>query len=101
VLPHRSGRGRPCAIYAIRGYEPEDVVRTLERTQRMRVPAYSLVRYIKQLIMEDYLEARNISEISWRAILEHTRANCRGYHQLDIANLVARELSREGIKIWR
>ena len=29
------------------------------------------------------------------------RAHCKGYYNVDIADMVASELSREGIKIWR
>lgn len=101
VLPHRRGRGRPYTIYAVKGYGPEDVVRAVERAHQEGEPAYSLVLSIKQLIMEDYIRVGKAPEITWREILREARARCGGYSHLDIANLVARELRREGIQIWR
>jgi hypothetical protein len=51
--------------------------------------------------MEDYMQVRGWTEISWREIVRTTRAHCGGYYSVDIASLVAKELSREGIKLWR
>jgi hypothetical protein len=51
--------------------------------------------------MEDYVQVRGLTEISWREIMRTTRAHCGGYYSADIADLVARELGHEGIKIWR
>jgi hypothetical protein len=54
------GRGRPFAIYAVKGYTADDVVRVVERVSRMRTPAYSRVRLISQLILDEYLERARI-----------------------------------------
>ena len=40
VVPRRMGRGRPYAIYAIKGYSADDVLRVVERVSRIRTPAY-------------------------------------------------------------
>ena len=85
----------------MRGCSPDDVVCVLERASRARTPTYPLVASIKQLIMEDYMQVRGWTEISWREIVRTTRAHCGGYYSVDIASLVAKELSREGIKLWR
>jgi hypothetical protein len=100
-MPFHSGRGRPPTVYAVRGYTPEDVVGAVERAYKAREPAYSLVQSIKQLIIDDYIQVRGLSEITWTNILTETRARCMGYRHLDIARMVARELSREGVRIWR
>jgi hypothetical protein len=91
----------PLTIFAVRGYTPEDVVGAVERTSWAREPTYSLERSIKQLMLEDYVRVRGHSEISWREILAETKVHCGGYSHLDITNLVTRELSREGVRIWR
>ena len=101
IPPRREGRGRPYNIYAVKGYSPDDIVRALKRASWARTPAFPLVASIKQLIMEDYIQVRGLPEISWKEILRTTRAHCKGYYNVDIANMVARELGREGIKIWR
>ena len=101
VLPHRDGVGRPYSIYAIKGYAPDDIVEALERSSRLRIPAYSSVQRVKQLIMEEYLEPRGVKEISLKDIIRESRSRCRGFYSWDIAMLVAKDLSREGVKVWR
>ena len=101
VVPRRSGRGRPFAIYAVEGYTADDVVRVVERVSRMRTPAYSRVRLISQLILDEYLEPRRLREITYREVVSETRAQCRGFYSGDIARLVVKELVAEGIKVWR
>lgn len=100
VMPRRDGVGRPYTIYAVKGYRPEDVVEALHRAAAGRSPVYSQVRNVTQLILEDYLEPRGLSEISWREILSETRAYCKGFYSGDVARLVARELSQVGVKVW-
>ena len=100
VMPRRDGVGRPYTIYAVKGYRPEDVVEALHRATAGRSPVYSQVRDVTQLILEDYLEPRGLSEISWREILCETRVYCKGFYSGDVARLVARELSHMGVKVW-
>ena len=68
-------------------------------------PGYVLlptrVRVISQLILDEYLEPRGLSEITFRQVVAETRAQCRGFYSGDIARLVAAELVTEGIKVWR
>lgn len=77
------------------------MVEALERASQARTIAYPLVASIKQLIVEDYIQVKGRTEISWREIIRTTRAHYGGYYSADIVNLVARELGREGIKVWR
>ena len=100
VLPHSEGIGRPYSIYAVKGYQPEDVVDALHRAAACRSPAYSQVRRVSQLILDDYMEPRGLREISWREVLVETRAYCKGFYSGDIARMVARELSLAGVKVW-
>jgi len=100
VMPRRDGVGRPYAVYAVKGYRPEDVVEALHRAAAGRSPVYSQVRDVTQLILEDYLEPQGLSEISWREVLSETRAYCKGFYSGDVARLVARELSQVGVKVW-
>ena len=101
VVPRRIGRGRPYAIYAVKGYTADDVLRVVERVSKMRTPAYSRIRVISQLILDEYLEPRGLREITMRKIMDETRAQCRGFYSGDIAKLVAAELVTEGIKVWK
>jgi len=100
VMPRRAGVGRPYTIYAVKGHRPEDVVEALHRAAATRSPVYSQVRNVTQFILEDYLEPRGLSEISWREIVEETRTYCKGFYSRDVARLVARELSQVGVKVW-
>ena len=72
----------------------------LHRAAAGRSPVYSQVRVVTQLILEEYLEPRGLGEISWKEILEETRACCKGFYSGDVARLVARELSQTGVKVW-
>ena len=101
VLPQRQRRGRPFSIYAIKGYLPEDILGVTMRVSRYRTPVYSEVRSITQLILEEYLEPRGLREITWKTLIVEARAHCRGFYSGDIVRLVAKELSLEGIKVWR
>ncbi len=65
-----------------------------------RAPVYSQVRRVTQLILENYLEPRGLREIRWQEVLRETRAYCKGFYSGDVARLVARELSQEGVKVW-
>ena len=100
VMSHRDGRGRPITVYAIFGYQSEDIVSAVERSRRNRSPSYSLVSRVKQFILDDYLQSRELSEISYREVAELTRSHCKGFNSGDIARLVARELTVDGIKVW-
>jgi len=101
IPPRREGKGRPFALYAAFGHTADDVVRALERTRSIRTPAYSVVRKVKQLILEDYLCVRGRAEVSWMEVVKVTRSHCGAYFHRDIAEMVARELSRVGVKVWR
>ena len=101
IVSRREGRGRPYTVFGVKGFAAEDVVKAVERVVRLRWPVYSHVRRISQSILEDYLEPKGLTEISWRAILSETRTRSRGFYRVDIADLVAKELSLEGIKVWR
>ena len=76
VVPIRNGMGRPYSIYAMKGHEPQDIIEALERTSRRRLPVYSSVRRITQLILEEYLEPRGLDEISLREIIRESQAFC-------------------------
>ena len=99
--PRREGKGRPSTVYGRVGCSPEEVVRAFENDRARKNPSYPVVKRLTQLILEDYFTTDGPREISWKEILKTTRDHCKGYYNVDIANLVARELSREGIKIWR
>jgi predicted transcriptional regulator len=101
IPPRREGKGRPFAVYVAFGFTADDVVETLERTRSIRTPAYSVVSRVKQLILEDHIHVRGCAEVRWREVLEVTRAHCRGFFHPDIAEIVARELIQEGVKVWR
>lgn len=97
----REGKGRPGAVYGRAGCSPEEVVRALEKERVRKSPSYPVVKRISQLILEDYFTTNKPMEIRWREVLMMTRAHCRGYFHVDIANQVAKELKEEGIKTWR
>lgn len=60
-------------------------------------------RYIIRLqsLSRAVSRVRGVFDIGWSDILREARARCRGYFNVDIAELVARGLSEDGIKVWR
>ena len=73
VVPRRMGRRRPYAVYVVERYTAEDILRVVERVSRMRTPAYTRVRKISQLILDEYLEPRGLREITMREVVAETR----------------------------
>jgi len=95
---------RPSTVYAIKAYTPEDLCIAIEKDRYARTPVYSEVKRIKQLIIEDYLLARVMKnkEIAFKEIIDIAKKETsNAFNFVDIANLVASELHREGIKVWR
>ncbi len=63
-------------------------------------PAYRDAERVAQAILEEYLDPRRESEITYRAIVERAHELVMGSRH-DVVELAAQILVAKGIRIWR
>jgi len=98
----RRGKGGPIpVIYAVLDYDPEDVVKAIKTHKRFKSPKYQEAHKVAQLILDEYINM-NVPqpEIKYVLILQVLKSRIKSV-QPDLADLVARDLHEQGIKIWR
>lgn len=88
---HRKGGPRP-RIYAILGYEPENIAKARERDVLSQMPQGVSVERLTQLIMEEYVEPQKpmFVEIKW--LRNYLREKARDYYSKDLLELVVYRL---------
>ena len=80
----------------------EEVAKAINLHYRTLSPKYRLAREVAQTILTDYLNRRNVEEISYREIVVYIKENRRiPFFIPDIAELTARYLYQQGIRVWR
>lgn len=98
----KKSRGGPRpTVWALIGASTEEVARALQLHHRSLSPKYRVAEEIAQSILEDYLVARNIEEISLREIIIHVKELKIPFRTPDIADMAATILHEKGIKVWR
>jgi len=94
--------GRGPAIYGLKGkWQPDDVVDAINKHKIISSPNFVMVRNISQTILDGYLSRQNVSEIKLNEIIAICKGSCPGFYDFDIADQVANNLSKRGIKVWR
>ena len=94
--------GRGPAIYGLVGkWKPDDVVAAIKEHQIINTPNFVMVRHISQTILDGYISRQSASEIKLNEIIAICKGSCPGFYSFDIANEVANNLSKRGIKVWR
>ena len=88
---HRRGGPRP-RIYAILGYEPENIAKARERDVLSQMPQGVSVERLTQLIMEEYVEPQKpiFVEIKW--LRNYLREKARDYYSNNLLELVVYRL---------
>lgn len=80
----------------------EEVANAINLHYRTLSPKYRLAREVAQTILTDYLNRRNVEEISYREIVVYIKENRRiPFFIPDIAELAAQYLHEQGIRVWR
>lgn len=98
----RRGKGGPLpTIFGVPNYKPDDVAEALQHHNRLKSPKYREAHKVTQLVLEEYIdmEAKK-PEIRYAEIMEILKSRL-SVVQPDIADLVASDLHRQGIKVWR
>ena len=94
--------GAKASVFALSGYEPEALMAAMERDRLARSPAYTEVKRITQLLIDDYLRtiSKGTMDRAYRAEVNAViRRECRGAHFVDLIPLVEVELKRQGLVV--
>jgi len=100
-IPGIGTRGRMPRVYKILGAEAEDVMEVCRKPQLLGTPGYREALRIKQLILDEFLEPKGKNEITKIQIIQICKdRRSKDFNYVDIADIVARELNAEGIRVW-
>ena len=88
-------------IWVMDGADQKDVVEALKTHNQMLSPKYRIAENIAEQIMDEFKEAGKVLEINYRDIVRYLKKNRIPVKGPDVAELVARYLNQEGMKVWR
>ena len=88
---HRKGGPRP-RIYAILGYEPENIAKARERDALSQMPQGVSVERLTQLIMEEYVEPQKPTFVEIKWLRNYLKEKARDYYSNDLLELVVYRL---------
>lgn len=91
----KKGGPRP-VLYSLPGASKEQLARAILKIRKSRTQSYKLVLELTQLIWEDIQDM----ETQMSKIVYLSRKHSSGFHFMDVAKLVARELKEKGVTIW-
>ena len=104
--PFRGGvrPGAKAGVFALTGYEGEDLIGAVNRDRRARTPAYAEVKRIAQLLLDDYLpiisHGNTLDGTVYKAEINRiVRRECRGVHFLDVLPLIEVEMRNQGLAV--
>ncbi len=100
--PGMRGKGGPrSSIYALSGYDPEDLIKAGVQHNKLLNPRYVEATRVTQLIMEDYIDIDSPrKEINYHQIMEVLKSRLRRV-DVGMADLVAICLGENDVKVWR
>ena len=97
----RSKGGPRPTVWAIESASSDEVSNALKHHYRMLSPKFRVAEEVAQTILDDYMNRRNIEEISYREILIRVREMHIPFRTPDIAYLASQYLHEMGMKVWR
>jgi len=97
--------GAKASVFALSGYEPEALMGAMERDRFARSPAYTEVKRLAQLLLDDYFstisKGNTLEGTVYRsAVNQVIRRECRGVRFGDIMPLIEVELKRQGLEVF-
>ena len=87
--------GRPAAMFALRDYSPDDLVRAFERERHARTPVYEEVKRIVQVILDDVipeLQLKGYKDLYSTEVYNVIKRSQRGFRAEDLYPLVLEKL---------
>lgn len=98
----RNSKGGPKPIvWAIHGASNEEIANAVRLHMKKLNPKYLIAEKLAQTILDEYLNKRQINEITYREILIHIKELRLPYRTPDIAEITAEYLLENGMKVWR
>jgi len=98
----RNSKGGPRpTVWALKGASNEEISRALRLHLRTSSPKYMVAEEVAQTILDEYLNVRNVNEITYREILIHVKELSLPFHRPDVADITAQYLHEKGVKVWR
>lgn len=94
------GGPRP-VVWALSDASTEEISNALKLHFRTLSPKYKVAEQVAQTILDDFMNRRNIEEISYREILIRVRKMHIPFRTPDIAYLASQYLHEMGMKVWR
>jgi hypothetical protein len=99
---HLKNMGGPKpTLWAILGYDPQDVVNAIDRHSKAVTPLFSESDRVAQIILDEYFTPRHLKECNLRDITYYINKNNPGFPKPDFINNVCRTLDRRGVRVWR
>ena len=96
ITEFKAGK-RPVRVWAIPEARPEKVQEAILEHKRLSSPKYQLAENLVQTILTKLPRP----EITYRDIVIHIRELRIPYQSTDIADLIAWELQKRGVRVWR
>ncbi|MCW4013220.1 MAG: hypothetical protein NWF07_09560 [Candidatus Bathyarchaeota archaeon] len=100
--------GRRSYVYKVLNASPEQVNKAFDRERRRQSPRFDLVVKAVQMLIDEYLEPRDLKEITGDIVTVHLRdwRSCgrlamRGFSFGDIKEATLTELHEHGVKVIR
>jgi hypothetical protein len=94
----KEGGGPKPVLYGLPGLDSKFIAETVIMIQTKNKASYRLVSDLVQITLDEVKE----QEINFRKIVEIIKPRCKGYHFLDLTEMVAIELqTRYGVTVWR
>jgi predicted transcriptional regulator len=94
------GGPRP-TVWALEGAKTEEVATAMRLHYKMLSPKFRVAEKVAQTILEEYINKRNVSEISYKEIIVQVKELTIPFRTPDIAELAASYLHEKGIKVWK
>jgi len=106
LIPHRGTakrwrRGGPKPkIYAIFGYDPTDITAAMEQEALTDLPGHVSLEKITQLIIDDYVQPRNLEWLEQKWVKYYLDKHAEGYYSKHLLSLVKFRLEHvHGLKV--
>lgn len=94
-------RGKPPTMYQTPDATVDQINEAYELHRKLRSPKYRAAREVAQTILEDYLSKKPTMEITYTEIVVQVKKMKISFNTPDIADLAAKYLHEQGVRIWR
>jgi hypothetical protein len=94
------GGPRP-TVWSLDDASNDEVARSLKLHYNLLSPKFKVAETVAQTILDEYINKRDVEEISYKEIVIQVKELRIPFRTPDIADLAANYLHERGIKVWR